>query len=42
MAPEDLIPGEHKLAFTATGSDTNDTDGITFLIDAPGTGVCND
>lgn len=42
MSPQELVVGEHTLSFTATGPDTNDADGITFSIDAPGTGACND
>lgn len=42
MSPDELAVGEHTLSFTATGPDTDDSDSITFFIDAPGTGACAD
>ncbi len=42
MAPDELSVGQHTLSvrFTDPASGLDDTDGITFVIDAAGTGAC--
>jgi hypothetical protein len=42
MAPDDLSVGQHELSvrFTDPTSGLDDSDGITFFIDAAGTGAC--
>ena len=42
MAPGDLAVGRHELALTITDAGDVFKDGITFFIDAPGTGACLD
>ena len=42
MSPQELAVGEHTLSFTAVGPGLDETDSITFFIDAPGTGACTD
>jgi hypothetical protein len=42
MSPDDLSVGQHELSvrFTDPTSGLDDSDGITFFIDAAGTGAC--
>jgi hypothetical protein len=42
MSPDDLSVGQHELSvrFTDPSSGLDETDGITFFIDAAGTGAC--
>jgi hypothetical protein len=44
MSPDDLSVGQHELSarFTNPTSGLDESDGITFFIDAAGTGVCLD
>jgi hypothetical protein len=44
MSPDELSVGQHELAFRATDSTSglDESDGITFFIDAAGTGACLD
>jgi hypothetical protein len=42
MSPDDLSVGQHELSvrFTSPASGLDESDGITFFIDAAGTGAC--
>ncbi len=42
MSPDDLSVGQYELSarFTDPTSGLDDSDGITFFIDAAGTGAC--
>lgn len=42
MSPDDLSVGQHEVSvrFTDPTSGLDESDGITFFIDAPGTGAC--
>ena len=42
MSPEDLGVGQHELSvrFTDPATGLEETNGITFAIDAPSTGAC--
>ena len=41
MSPNDLSVGQHQLSVRFTdGAGLDDSDGITFFIDAAGTGAC--
>jgi hypothetical protein len=41
MSPTDLAVGQHTLSVTFGDASGTTTDGITFFIDAPGTGACS-
>jgi hypothetical protein len=42
MSPDDLSVGQHELSvrFTSPASGLDESDGITFFVDAAGTGAC--